>query len=63
MGRSSQKHELDCKCRDRGGVELHCTNGFLVTPFICAHANRRDNKYGGALQNRLRLLNDPHALV
>ncbi|CAN7598143.1 hypothetical protein LJR162_004385 [Pseudomonas umsongensis] len=32
-----------------------------MSPFICAHTNRRDNKHGGSLQNRLRLLNDPRA--
>ncbi|OXR28115.1 hypothetical protein PSUM_29045 [Pseudomonas umsongensis] len=62
QNRSRQKHGLESIARDRShGVELHCANGYLVSPFICAHTNRRDNKHGGSLQNRLRLLNDPRA--
>ncbi|WP_371850927.1 MULTISPECIES: hypothetical protein [Pseudomonas] len=63
MRHSSQTHGLGCDCRDRGVVELPCANGYLVNPFICAHTNRRDNKYGCSLQNRLRLLNDPQAFA
>jgi len=40
------------------GVEIHCANGYLVNQFISAHSNRRDDEYGGSLQNRLRFLRE-----
>lgn len=45
------------------GTDLHCAGSQLAKPFICAHTHHRDNKYGGSLQNRLRLLNDHHAFA
>ncbi|ALM86026.1 alkene reductase [Bordetella sp. N] len=40
------------------GVEIHAANGYLVNQFISAHANQRDDEYGGSLQNRLRFLRE-----
>jgi len=40
------------------GVEIHCANGYLVNQFISAHTNRRDDEYGGSLENRLRFLRE-----
>jgi N-ethylmaleimide reductase len=40
------------------GVEIHAANGYLVNQFISAHANTRDDGYGGSLQNRLRFLRE-----
>ncbi|MDP1346458.1 alkene reductase, partial [Klebsiella pneumoniae] len=40
------------------GVEIHSANGYLVNQFISAHANRRDDEYGGSLDNRLRFLRE-----
>ncbi|MCP8890178.1 alkene reductase [Sphingomonas faeni] len=40
------------------GVEIHSANGYLVNQFISAHTNRRDDEYGGSLQNRLRFLRE-----
>lgn len=40
------------------GVEIHAANGYLVNQFISAHANHRDDDYGGSLQNRLRFLRE-----
>lgn len=40
------------------GVELHCANGYLVNQFISAHSNKRDDEYGGSLENRLRFLRE-----
>ncbi len=38
------------------GVELHGANGYLLDQFLQDSANRRDDDYGGALENRARLL-------
>jgi N-ethylmaleimide reductase len=40
------------------GVEIHSANGYLVNQFISAHANQRDDEYGGSLENRLRFLRE-----
>ncbi|WP_225032202.1 alkene reductase [Paraburkholderia sp. XV] len=40
------------------GVEIHSANGYLVNQFISAHANRREDEYGGSLENRLRFLRE-----
>jgi N-ethylmaleimide reductase len=38
------------------GVEIHAGNGYLLDQFINSASNHRDDEYGGALQNRARLL-------
>jgi anthraniloyl-CoA monooxygenase len=35
-------------------VELHCAHGYLLSAFITPLMNRRDDEYGGVLENRLR---------
>lgn len=39
-----------------GGVELHAAHGFLLNQFLSPLFNKRTDAYGGALQNRMRLL-------
>ncbi|UWQ21059.1 alkene reductase [Jannaschia sp. W003] len=38
------------------GVEFHAANGYLVDQFIRDGVNRRTDRYGGSLENRLRLM-------
>jgi N-ethylmaleimide reductase len=45
------------------GVEIHSANGYLVNQFISAHANQRDDEYGGSLHNRLGFLREIVAAV
>ncbi len=40
------------------GVELHGAHGYVLCQFMSAETNRRDDHYGGSLQNRLRPLLD-----
>ena len=35
-------------------LELHCAHGYLLSAFICPLTNRRDDDYGGNLDNRCR---------
>ncbi|KAH6867475.1 putative N-ethylmaleimide reductase [Thelonectria olida] len=40
------------------GVEIHGANGYLLDQFIQDVSNKRDDEYGGSVENRSRLLND-----
>src|SRR5688572_12680360 len=35
-------------------LELHCAHGYLLSSFITPLSNRRTDKYGGSLENRVR---------
>jgi N-ethylmaleimide reductase len=41
---------------DFDGVEIHAANGYLLDQFIETGTNRRHDAYGGAVENRSRLL-------
>lgn len=36
------------------GVELHCASGYLVNQFLNVASNRREDAYGGPVENRIR---------
>ena len=36
------------------GVELHCASGYLPNQFLSTGANKRDDAYGGSIENRIR---------
>ena len=36
-------------------VELHVAHGYLLSQFLCPEENRRQDEYGGSLENRARL--------
>ena len=38
------------------GVELHGANGYLLDQFLQDRSNRRDDDYGGSIENRARLM-------
>lgn len=40
------------------GIEIHGAHGYLLCQFLSAEANRREDRYGGSLENRSRLLFD-----
>ncbi|MPS29847.1 alkene reductase [Pigmentiphaga sp.] len=40
------------------GVELHAANGYLIDQFLRSGSNHRDDAYGGAIENRARLLTE-----
>ncbi|MEK1865870.1 alkene reductase (plasmid) [Ensifer adhaerens] len=38
------------------GVEIHGANGYLIDQFLRRSSNRRDDRYGGPAENRIRFL-------
>ena len=46
------------RCHRAGfdGVELHGAHGYLLCEFLSPQINRRDDDYGGSLENRSRIL-------
>ncbi len=47
--KKAQKAQFD-------GIELHAANGYLLDSFMRDGANKRQDEYGGTLENRCRLL-------
>jgi 2,4-dienoyl-CoA reductase-like NADH-dependent reductase (Old Yellow Enzyme family)/thioredoxin reductase len=62
-----QQAYLDCARRlYRAGydaVELHAANGYLFQQFFSPRINRREDRYGGSLENRMRFLLETVALI
>jgi 2,4-dienoyl-CoA reductase-like NADH-dependent reductase (Old Yellow Enzyme family) len=40
------------------GVELHGAHGYILCAFLSPETNRRDDRYGGSLENRARIVFD-----
>lgn len=40
------------------GVELHCAHGYLPAQFLSSNTNRREDEYGGSLENRARFIKE-----
>lgn len=45
------------------GVELHCTSGYLPAQFLSTGSNKRDDEYGGSVENRCRFVLEALAAI
>jgi 2,4-dienoyl-CoA reductase-like NADH-dependent reductase (Old Yellow Enzyme family) len=48
------------RCREGGieGVEVHASHGYLIMQFLSPLVNKRSDRYGGSLENRMRFLRE-----
>ncbi len=40
------------------GVEIHAAHGYLLDQFLSPRTNRRNDQYGGSLENRMRIIGE-----
>lgn len=45
-------------CAGFDGIEIHSANGYLLDEFLQSKTNHREDRYGGSLENRFRLLKE-----
>ena len=45
------------------GVQIHCAHGYLGSQFISAYTNRRKDRWGGSLENRMRFPREVYRAV
>lgn len=39
-------------------LQLHGAHGYLISQFLCPHTNRREDKWGGSIENRMRFVTE-----
>ncbi len=39
-------------------VQIHAAHGYLVNQFLCPHTNRREDRWGGPLENRMHFVRE-----
>lgn len=49
-----------CRAQEAGfnGAEIHAAHGWLISSFLSPHTNKREDIYGGCVENRTRILRD-----
>ena len=47
-----------CQMAGVDGIELHGAHGYLINSFLSPYLNKREDEFGGSLENRLRFLTE-----
>jgi len=45
------------------GVQIHGAHGYLVNQFLSPHHNRRDDDWGGSIENRMRFVKEVYQAI
>jgi len=53
-----RKAAVNAKNAGFSGVEVHGANGYLINQFLDSKTNRRDDQYGGSLENKFRFFKE-----
>ena len=54
---------LRCKKAGFDGVQIHGAHGYLLSQFLDPYHNRRNDEYGGSIENRARLILEVYKAV
>ncbi len=53
------------RVKDSGfdALQIHGAHGYLISQFLCPHTNRRQDKWGGSIENRMRFVTEIYERV